>query len=94
MDYHAHGGRPGEPIRGFACVFYVDAGSRVSSRPDSGSVSYVDAAFRRELVVRPKTGLITAFPSHVRHGVLPYHGVGERIVIGCNFTRLGVTAPS
>ena len=94
MDYHAHGGRPGEPIRGFACVFYVDAGTPVPGRPESGSVSYVDAAFRREILVRPKTGLITAFPSHVRHGVLPYYGRGERIVIGCNFTRLELTAPS
>jgi hypothetical protein len=54
--------------------------------PESGAVSYLNTSRDRELLLHPRPGRLTVFPAHVRHRVLPYYGVTERIIIGLNLT--------
>jgi hypothetical protein len=91
MAYHHHGGRPGD-VRTAATVLYLQLEPANAAAPESGAVSYLSVAGDQEVLARPEVGLLTAWPAHVRHRVLPYRGTTERIIIAANVNFLPPTA--
>ena len=87
MAYHNHGGEPGH-VRTAATVFYLQLEPANAAAPESGAVSYLSAAGDEEVLARPEVGLLTVWPAHVRHRVLPYRGTTERIIIAANVSFL------
>jgi hypothetical protein len=83
MVYHDHGGQPGD-VRAAATVLYLQLEPAEPAAPDSGAVSYLNVAGDVEVLARPQVGLLTAWPAHIRHRVLPYRGTTERIIIAAN----------
>jgi hypothetical protein len=83
MVYHDHGGQPGD-VRAAATVLYLQLEPADLSAPDSGAVSYLSVAGDEEVLARPQVGLLTVWPTHIRHRVLPYRGTTERIIIAAN----------
>ena len=83
MAYHDHGGQPGD-VRAAATVLYLQLEPADLAAPDSGAVSYLSVAGDEEVLARPQVGLLTAWPAHIRHRVLPYRGTTERIIIAAN----------
>ena len=87
MAYHDHGGRP-DDVQAAATVFYLQLEPPVAAAPESGAVSYLSSAGEEEVLARPEVGLLTSWPTHVRHRVLPYRGTIERIIIAANVNFL------
>ena len=87
MAYHDHGGRP-DDVRAAATVFYLQLEPPDAAAPESGAVSYLSSAGEEEVLARPEVGLLTSWPTHVRHRVLPYRGTIERIIIAANVNFL------
>jgi hypothetical protein len=83
MAYHDHGGHPGE-VRTAATVLYLQLEPADPAAPDSGAVSYLSVAGDEEVFARPQVGLLTVWPGHIRHRVLPYRGTTDRIIIAAN----------
>src|SRR5207249_3379334 len=83
MTYHDHGGQLGD-VRAAATVLYLQLEPANPTAPDSGAVSYLSVAGDEEVLARPQVGLLTAWPAHIRHRVLPYRGTTERIIIAAN----------
>lgn len=83
MAYHDHGGQPGT-VRAAATVLYLQLEPADPAAPDSGAVSYLSVAGDEVILARPQVGLLTAWPAHIRHRVLPYRGTTERIIIAAN----------
>jgi hypothetical protein len=87
MAYHDHGGRP-DCVRAAATVFYLQLEPPDAAAPESGAVSYLSSVGEEEVLTRPEVGLLTSWPAHVRHRVLPYRGTIERIIIAANVNFL------
>jgi hypothetical protein len=87
MAYHNHGGRPGD-VRTAATVFYLQLEPANAAAPDSGAVSYMSVVGDEEVLSRPEVGLLTVWPAHVQHRVLPYRGKTERIIVAANVSFL------
>ena len=87
MAYHDHGGRP-DCVRAAATVFYLQLEPPDAAAPESGAVSYLSSVGEEEVLARPEVGLLTSWPAHVRHRVLPYRGTIERIIIAANVNFL------
>ena len=87
MAYHNHGGRPID-VQAAATVFYLQLERPNAAAPESGAVSYLSSAGEEEVLARPEVGLLTVWPVHVRHRVLPYRGTTERIIIAANVNFL------
>ena len=87
MAYHNHGGQPGD-VRSAATVFYLQLEPANAAAPESGAVSYLSVVGDEEVRARPEVGLLTVWPAHVRHRVLPYRGTTERIIIAANVSFL------
>jgi hypothetical protein len=87
MAYHDHGGRP-DCVRAAATVFYLQLEPPDAAAPESGAVSYLSSVGEEEVLARPEVGLLTSWPTHVRHRVLPYRGTIERIIIAANVNFL------
>ncbi len=80
----------------WAVVYYVATGEEAPGYPRNGSLELRDPRpaathgrlagfyFGREFVIRPKPGIVVAFPAWVEHGVNPFFGTGERISIAVN----------
>jgi hypothetical protein len=85
MAYHDHGGRPGD-VQTAATVLYLQLEPADAAAPESGFVSYLSVGGDEEVLARPEVGLLTVWPAHVRHRVLPYRGTTERIIVGANVT--------
>jgi hypothetical protein len=83
MVYHDHGGQHGD-VRAAATVLYLQLEPADPAVPDSGAVSYLSVVGDKEVLARPQIGLLTVWPAHVRHRVLPYRGTTERIIIAAN----------
>lgn len=77
-------------------VYYVDLGRPDETVSPNGAIEFIDprpAVGVFELgagtavstwTLQPEAGLMLLFPSWLRHGVLPFHGTGERISIAFN----------
>lgn len=87
MAYHNHGGQP-DDVRAAATVLYLQLESANAGEPDSGAVSYLSVVGDEEVIARPEVGLLTVWPAHVRHRVLPYRGTTDRIIIAANVSFL------
>ena len=87
MAYHDHGGRPGD-VQTAATVLYLQLEPADAAAPESGFVSYLSVGGDEEVLARPEVGLLTVWPAHVRHRVLPYRGTTERIIIAANVNFL------
>ena len=87
MAYHDHGGRP-DDVQAAATVFYLQLEPPDAAAPESGAVSYLSSVGEEEVLARPEVGLLTSWPAHVRHRVLPYRGTIERIIIAANVNFL------
>ncbi len=87
MAYHNHGGQP-DDVQAAATVLYLQLESPNATAPDSGAVSYLSVVGDEEVLARPEVGLLTVWPAHVRHRVLPYGGTTERIIIAANVSFL------
>jgi len=87
MAYHDHGGWP-DDVRAAATVLYLQLEPADATAPESGAVSYLSVMGDEEVRARPEVGLLTVWPAHVRHRVLPYRGTIERIIIAANVTFL------
>jgi hypothetical protein len=87
MAYHHHGGQPGD-VRAAAAVFYLQLESVNAAASESGAVSYLSVVGDEEVLAQPEVGLLTVWPAHIRHRVLPYRGTTERIIIAANVSFL------
>jgi hypothetical protein len=83
MAYHHHGGQPSD-VQAAATVLYLQLEPADPAAPDSGAVSYLSVAGDEEVLFRPQVGLLTVWPTHIPHRVLPYRGTMERIIIAAN----------
>lgn len=84
------------PNHTWSGVYYVDAGSDVADRPDSGQIEFRDPRgfiemlpctglnFGDPITIKPESGLMLVWPAWLYHSVNPYHGKGERITIAFN----------
>ena len=85
-------------------VYYVDPGTEVAGRPESGTLEFIDprpgadmvvtpgSPFGRRFVVRPVAGRMVVFPSWLQHLVNPYEGEGYRIAISFNVPAVRLDA--
>jgi len=87
MAYHHHGGRP-DDVRTAATVLYLQLEPANAAAPESGAVAYLSVVGDEEVLARPEVGLLTVWPAHIRHRVLPYRGMSERIIIAANVNFL------
>jgi uncharacterized protein (TIGR02466 family) len=81
-------------------VYYVDLGEPDLSVSPNGAIEFLDPRGANGVydlpgvntlttwTIQPEAGMMLFFPSWIRHGVLPFHGQGERISIAFNL-RVG-----
>ena len=77
-------------------VYYVDLGEPDAAVTPNGAIEFIDprpavgvceipgAAAVTTWTLQPEAGELLLFPSWLRHGVLPFHGAGQRISIAFN----------
>lgn len=78
-------GGSGDPALGGEVVFVDPRYPIVRMRnPDLRSLRADGTADQHEVRLRPATGQLLIFPSWLAHGLMPFHGPGQRIAVGIN----------
>lgn len=81
LHNHARYGPP-YPRHQWAGAYYLDDGDPDPSMPYAGVFSF--RVRNENFFIRPRAGLLTLWPADILHGVHPFYGTRERIVINFN----------